>query len=193
MNLNRPLILASKSPRRKQLLEAAGFTFTVKEKEIEEIYPSDLELKQIPDYLSKLKASAFQHELKNEIVITADTIVIIGNQSLGKPKNKAEAIEMLHSLSGKKHQVITGVTLLTRQSSHTFSETTDVYFKKLSTDEIIYYVETYKPLDKAGAYGIQEWIGYVGIEKIVGCYYNVMGLPIHRVYHELKLVEHEKE
>jgi septum formation protein len=186
MNLNRPLILASKSPRRKQILENAGFSFIVKEKEIEEIYPLDLPIQDIPTYLSELKANAFKDELKNEIVLTADTIVRIENQALGKPKTQEEAIEMLHLLSGKKHEVITGITLVSKENKTTLSDVTEVYFKKLTSIEIDYYVHIFKPLDKAGAYGIQEWIGYIGIKKIVGSYWNVMGLPIHKVYQLLE-------
>ena len=186
MNLNRPLILASKSPRRKQILVNAGFSFTIKEKEIEEIYPTNLPIKKIPTYLSELKATAFQDELKNELILTADTIVHIENQALGKPKNQQNAIEMLQLLSGKKHEVITGITLLTKENKITVSDTTEVYFKKLSPAEIDYYIDNFKPFDKAGGYGIQEWIGYIGIEKIVGSYWNVMGLPIHKVYELLK-------
>ena len=137
--------------------------------------------------MAKLKASAFEGELaENQLLITADTIVWIDNQVLGKPKDRAVAIEMLHQLSGRKHTVYTGVCLKTTQKERVFSAATDVFFRQLSDDEIAYYVDTYKPFDKAGSYGIQEWIGYVGIERIDGSYFNVMGLPVQRLYQELK-------
>lgn len=137
----------------------------------------------------KKKAKHFAHSIqKNELLITADTIVILNDQVLNKPNDREEAIEMLQKLSSNKHTVLTGVCLLLNNQYHTFYSTTDVYFKKLSASEIEYYVETYKPFDKAGAYGIQEWIGYIGIERINGSYFNVMGLPLQRLYEELKKI-----
>jgi septum formation protein len=183
--LSAKLILASNSPRRKQILEEAGIRFTVWIKDIPEDYPETLDYREVPSYLAKLKANAFS-DLEDQTIIAADTIVLLEGNILGKPSNKHDAFSMLRSLSGKKHQVITGVCILNKNTSTIFSDTTDVYFKVLSDDQINFYLDHYKPYDKAGAYGIQEWIGMVGIEKIAGSYFNVMGLPIHRVYDELK-------
>lgn len=181
------IILASGSPRRHQLMRDAGFDFEVRLKSIEEIYPETLPAEEIPEYLSCLKASAFRSELtKDELLVTADTIVCLGAKTLGKPHNRENAIEMLHQLSGQKHRVVTGVCLTTVEKQQTFSVFTDVYFKELTEEEIVYYVDHYKPFDKAGAYGIQEWIGYIGIERIDGSFYNVMGLPVQKLYETLK-------
>lgn len=192
MNLNRlkkyQIILASKSPRRSQLLKELGIAFTIDSKNgIEEIFPSGLSNNEIAIYLSKLKASPYQKEIKssNKLIITADTIVCTDNEVLGKPTNRFDAISMLKKLSGKKHKVITGVTLLSKTKSKSFAVTTDVFFKNLTNEEINYYVDHFKPYDKAGAYGIQEWIGMIGIEKIEGSYFNVVGLPIQKLYTEL--------
>ncbi|MBT3174890.1 MAG: septum formation protein Maf [Lentimicrobiaceae bacterium] len=181
------IILASGSPRRKQLLEEMGINFKVVTKSINESYSNDYPKDKVAEYLSLLKADAFNMDNlgHNSLIITADTIVILENVILGKPKDKEEAFNMLTSLSGKKHRVITGVTCKTRFKFHSFSVSTDVYFKALSKDEINYYIDNYKPFDKAGAYGIQEWIGHVAIDKIDGSYFNVMGLPTHRLYSEL--------
>lgn len=181
------IILASGSPRRHQLMRDAGFDFEVRLKSTEEIYPAALSAEKIPEYLSCLKAAAFKDELKeDELLITADTIVCLGAKVLGKPRNRESAIEMLHQLSGRKHKVVTGVCLTTIHKQQTFSVLTDVYFKDLSEEEIIYYIDRYQPFDKAGAYGIQEWIGYIGIERIDGSFYNVMGLPVQKLYETLK-------
>lgn len=181
------IILASGSPRRQQLMCDAGFCFELRLKEVEETYPNELEAIKVPEYLSRLKASAFKDELQqNELLITADTVVCLGEKILGKPGNREQAIDMLHQLSGRKHTVVTGVCLTSRDKQESFSSFTDVYFKQLTNDEIEYYVDHYKPFDKAGAYGIQEWIGYIGIEKIEGSFYNVMGLPVQRLYEALK-------
>lgn len=181
------IILASGSPRRHQLMRDAGFDFEVRLKPTEEIYPEDLSPEQIPEYLSRLKAAAFKEDLQaDELLVTADTIVCLGAKVLGKPKNREHAIEMLQRLSGQKHTVVTGVCLTTTLKQQTFSAFTDVYFKVLTEDEIIYYIDRYRPFDKAGAYGIQEWIGYVGIERIDGSFYNVMGLPVQKLYETLK-------
>ena len=170
------LILASASPRRHQLMCDAGFKFEVRLKHTEEIWPEGLAVEEVPEYLAGLKAKAFDGELKEgELLITADTVVCLDAKILGKPENREHAIEMLHRLSGRKHQVVTGVCLTTLQEHRSFSAYTDVYFKTLLDQEIICYVDTYKPFDKAGAYGIQEWIGYIGIERIEGSFYNVMG------------------
>lgn len=186
MNFNHSLILASNSPRRKQLLEEAGFKFKVKTKETDESFPLDLPVIQIARYLAEKKADAFLEELGEAIIITADTVVICDQSSLAKPADKEEAAAMLKKLSGKKHQVVTGICLLNHKKRVSFEVITDVFFKVLSEEEINYYLENYKPYDKAGAYGIQEWIGLIGIEKINGSYYNVVGLPVQRVYEELK-------
>lgn len=182
------LILASKSPSRQELLKGLGFEFEIKTKEIEELFPPALFKEEIPVYLSNLKANAFKEELKeNELVITSDTIVWNENKQLGKPKSRAEAIEMLQSLSGKQHEVITAVTLMTTEKTHSFYEITKVFFKELTKEEIDYYIDNYQPFDKAGSYGIQEWIGFVGIPKIEGDYFNVVGLPLNRLNEELKV------
>ena len=181
------LILASKSPRWQELLQGLGFEFEIKTKEIEEVFPPALFKEEIPVYLSNLKAKAFKDYIKeDELVITSDTIVWNENKQLGKPKSRAEAIEMLQSLSGKQHEVITAVTLMTTIKTHSFYEITKVFFKELTLDEIEYYIDNYQPFDKAGSYGIQEWIGFVGIPKIEGDYFNVVGLPLNRLNEELK-------
>ena len=187
---NYKLILASASPRRQQLMKDAGFTFEVRLKNVEEKYPQELHLENVPEYLSKVKASAFREELKaDEVLITADTVVCIHDRILGKPADRKEAISMLRELSGNRHLVVTGVSVTTRTEQLSFSSRTDVFFKHLSNEEIIFYVDTYKPFDKAGAYGIQEWIGYIGIERIEGSFYNVMGLPIQRLYETLRKLQ----
>lgn len=187
---NYKLILASASPRRQQLMKDAGFTFEVRLKNVEEKYPQELHLENVPEYLSKVKASAFREELKaDEVLITADTVVCIHDRILGKPADRKEAISMLRELSGNRHLVVTGVSVTTRTEQLSFSSRTDVFFKHLSNEEIIFYVDTYKPFDKAGAYGIQEWIGYIGIERIEGSFYNVMGLPIQKLYETLRKLQ----
>ena len=187
---NYKLILASASPRRQQLMKDAGFTFEVWLKNVEEKYPQELHWENVPEYLSKVKASAFREELKaDEVLITADTVVCIHDRILGKPADRKEAISMLQKLSGNRHLVVTGVSVTTRTEQLSFSSRTDVFFKHLSNEEIIFYVDTYKPFDKAGAYGIQEWIGYIGIERIEGSFYNVMGLPIQKLYETLRKLQ----
>ena len=187
---NYKLILASASPRRQQLMKDAGFTFEVRLKNVEEKYPQELHLENVPEYLSKVKASAFREELKaDEVLITADTVVCIHDRILGKPADRKEAISMLQELSGNCHLVVTGVSVTTRTEQLSFSSRTDVFFKHLSNEEIEFYVDTYKPFDKAGAYGIQEWIGYIGIERIEGSFYNVMGLPIQKLYETLRKLQ----
>mgnify|MGYP002548774208 FL=1 len=187
---NYKLILASASPRRQQLMKDAGFTFEVRLKNVEEKYPQELHLENVPEYLSKVKASAFREELKaDEVLITADTVVYIHDRILGKPADRKEAISMLQKLSGNRHLVVTGVSVTTRTEQLSFSSRTDVFFKHLSNEEIEFYVDTYKPFDKAGAYGIQEWIGYIGIERIEGSFYNVMGLPIQKLYETLRKLQ----
>ena len=182
------IILASNSPRRKELLAGLDLDFEVRIiKDIDESYPNDLPTKQIAEYISKKKAAAYLATMaEDELVITADTIVVLGREVLGKPKDEADACRMLHELSGKTHQVITGVTLTTRDKQVSFSVETDVTFKVFTEEEIDYYVKRYQPMDKAGAYGIQEWIGYIGVTALNGSYFNVMGLPVQRIYEALK-------
>ena len=182
---HKKIILASKSPRRQTLLKELNVEFEIRLKEVDEIYPENLRGGEVPVFLSKLKGEAFKNELKDdEVLVTADTIVWLNDSILGKPLDRNDAIAILKALSGNMHRVITGVTIQQKDSAYTFSETTEVYFKKLSEGEITYYIDTFKPFDKAGAYGIQEWIGYVGVERINGCFYNVMGLPLFRLHEE---------
>jgi septum formation protein len=186
MNLHGSLILASNSPRRQELLRQLGLPFRVVVKPVQEDFPKELHRGQIALYLASHKAGAYEADLQpEEVLITADTIVCLDDLVLNKPTDHKEARQMLQLLSGQCHDVITGVCLLTIGKTVAFYETTRVYFKKLSVAEIDYYIKTYQPYDKAGAYGIQEWIGMMGIEKIEGSYFNVMGLPVHRLYEEL--------
>ena len=181
------IILGSQSPRRKELLALLDLPFTCQVIDTEEIYPAELRGAEIPVYLAKLKAAAFEPLPDDKtLLITADTIVWLDGQVLGKPHTPTEARNMLHRLSGKTHQVITGVCLMTRGLQRTFSATTQVTFDVLTEDEIEFYVEKFRPLDKAGAYGVQEWIGFVGVSRLEGSYFNVMGLPVQRLYQELK-------
>ena len=182
------IILASNSPRRKELLAGLDLQFEVRVLQgIDESYPQDLPTLKIAEFISKKKADAYvQTMADDELVITADTVVILGDEVMGKPHDEADAKRMLGELSGRTHQVATGVTLSTKERQVSFSVVTDVTFKQLSADEIDYYVRTYKPFDKAGAYGIQEWIGYIGVTALKGSYFNVMGLPVQRIYEALK-------
>ena len=182
------IVLASNSPRRKELLAGLGIDFEVRVLEgIDETYPASLPTADIAEYISKKKAAAYLATMADdELLVTADTVVILGNHVMGKPKDADDACHMLRELSGRTHQVITGVTLTTRQQQVSFSVKTDVTFKTLDDAEIAYYVQHYHPMDKAGAYGIQEWIGYVGVTGLNGSYYNVMGLPVQRIYEALK-------
>ncbi len=182
---NKNVILASGSPRRQQFFKDLDFNFTIRLKEIEEIYPNHLKAEEISDYLAELKANAFTDLKSNDILITSDTIVWHNNKALGKPKNLEEAITIITSLSDDTHDVITSVCFKTVHQTKVMYNITKVTFKKLTTEEIEYYVNTHRPLDKAGAYGIQEWIGLIGISKIEGSYFNVMGLPTHLVYKTL--------
>ena len=182
------IVLASNSPRRRELLAGLGIEFEVRVlPDIDEIYPADLPVMQIAEYIAHEKASAYLLTMKdNDLVITADTVVIIGNEVLGKPKDEEDAKRMLRLISGKTHQVVTGVCLTTTKQQRHFSVSTDVTFKDLPENEINYYITKYKPFDKAGAYGIQEWIGYVGVTSLNGSYFNVMGLPVQKLWEELK-------
>ncbi|MBO7067411.1 MAG: septum formation protein Maf [Bacteroidaceae bacterium] len=180
------IILASNSPRRRELLAGLGLAYEVRlVDDIDESYPENIPVAEIPLFISQKKAEAYSLA-EDELLITADTIVCLDNQVLGKPKDNSEACQMLTKLSGKTHQVITGVTLTTTQWAHSFSCTSDVTFAQLTKQEIDYYVKNFHPLDKAGAYGIQEWIGYIGVTRLEGSYFNVMGLPVQRLYSELK-------
>ena len=182
------LILASASPRRRELLAACDIAFTLAERfECEECYPADLAADKVAEYLSQLKSEAYPHPLnEGDILLTADTVVIAEGEILGKPKDNADAERMLKMWSGATHKVVTGVTLRTAQRTLSFSAESLVSFRTLKEEEVAYYIEQYRPLDKAGAYGIQEWIGYVAIERIEGSFYNVMGLPVQRLYVELE-------
>lgn len=182
------IILASNSPRRKELLAGIGIDFEVRVLQgIDESYPADLPIQDTAEYISRKKAAAYCEQLADdELVITADTIVVLDDEVMGKPADEQEASSMLHKLSGRTHQVITGVTLTTKERQQSFSVLTDVTFKQLSDEEIDYYITHYHPMDKAGAYGIQEWIGYIGVTGLSGSYFNVMGLPVQRIYEALK-------
>ena len=186
-DLKYKLILASNSPRRKELLAGLGVPFEVRVlQDIDEHYPESLPVNEVARYIAKEKADAYRRIVaSDELIITADTVVIVGDEILGKPVDEADAVRMLQLLSGRTHQVTTGVCLLTAEKERCFDVTTDVTFKALSDEEIHYYVDHYRPFDKAGAYGIQEWIGYIGVTGLHGSYYNVMGLPVQRIYQEL--------
>lgn len=187
------LLLGSQSPRRRELLKMLDLEFRLIEiKNVKEEYPAELEAEKVPEYLSRLKATAYIPELHDDdILITADTVVILDGEIIGKPKDKEDAKKMLSKLSGNVHKVVTGVTLSSSEKTSSFSAHTDVKFAHLTTEEIDFYVEKYSPLDKAGAYGVQEWIGAVGVEGIEGSFYNVMGLPLHRLYRELQRFQKE--
>ncbi len=182
------IILASNSPRRQELLAGLDIDFNVfVKKDIDESHPEGMANEKVAEYLALKKANVYRQDLKDDVlVITADTIVINGTDVLGKPKDKEEAIAMINTLSGNTHIVITGVAITSNQKQYSFSALTEVTFAPLTAEEIEYYVEKYKPYDKAGSYGIQEWIGYIGIESISGSYFNVMGLPTRRLYDTLK-------
>ena len=182
------VVLGSNSPRRRELLAGLDINFEVQTiAGIDESYPETLEAKEIPVYLAKKRAEAYLSTMpEDELLITADTIVWTFDQILGKPKDREEAIEMLRKLSGQVHEVITGVCLTTKEKMVSFAATSSVHFAELEEEEIIYYVDNYRPFDKAGSYGIQEWIGYVAVESINGSFYNVMGLPVRLLYQQLK-------
>jgi len=185
LQLNRPLILASNSPRRQQLMRDTGFEFIVKIKDTNEDFPKTMPANEVPEYLARKKAEAFRQELENEIIMTADTIVVIDNEILNKPKDELEASEMLRKLSGRQHQVITGVCIMTQENTETFIDIANVFFRELTDIEINYYIKTCRPFDKAGAYGVQDFLGMVGIPRMEGSYFTVMGLPVHKVYEAL--------
>lgn len=184
---NYKIILASASPRRKELLAGLDIPFSVKKIDFDESIPEKLENEKVAEYLAIKKSDAFIPLLREgEIVITSDTTVLVGDLLLNKPKDESEAKGMLNSLSGKMHQVITGVCIRSNQKKVNFNSISKVYFKDLEEEEINYYVTHYRPYDKAGSYGIQEWLGYIAIEKIEGSYFNIMGLPVHKIYEELQ-------
>ena len=185
LQLNRPLILASNSPRRQQLMRDTGFEFIVKIKDTNEDFPKTMPANEVPEYLARKKAEAFRQELEDEIIMTADTIVVIDNEILNKPKDELEASEMLRKLSGRQHQVITGVCIMTQENTETFIDIANVFFRELTDIEINYYIKTCRPFDKAGAYGVQDFLGMVGIPRMEGSYFTVMGLPVHKVYEAL--------
>lgn len=182
------IILASASPRRKELLSKLDIDFTVKVlHDVDESFPANLPVVQVPQYISRKKADAYRQEMQdNDMVITADTVVAVGRRILGKPKSAEEARIMLKLLSDRYHRVVTGVTIMTAKRTETFATVSRVRFTRLNDEEIDYYISKYKPFDKAGAYGIQEWIGMVGITELNGSYFNVMGLPVQRLYAKLK-------
>ena len=183
---NYTVILASKSPRRQQLIKDLDINFVIKTKEIEEVYPINLRESEITDFLSDLKSKPFEEDLtEKDLLITSDTIVWSNNKALGKPKNYDDAFKMLKELSNNTHKVITSICITNKKFKKIINDSTFVTFKELTDDEINYYVTTYKPFDKAGAYGIQEWIGKIAITKIEGSYFNVMGFPVHKLYKEL--------
>ncbi|MBR1557347.1 MAG: septum formation protein Maf [Prevotella sp.] len=185
------IVLASNSPRRKELLTGLGLPFDVRVLDgIDESYPGDLPVGEVAQYIADKKADAYRQTMaSDELIITADTVVIVDDQILGKPVDEADAYRMLRLISGRTHQVTTGVCLITPERQRSFAVTTDVTFKQLSDEEIHYYIDHYKPFDKAGAYGIQEWIGFIGVTSLHGSFYNVMGLPVQRIYTELQHVD----
>jgi septum formation protein len=181
------IVLASKSPRRKELLSGLGIGFTVQTLDTDESFPNDMNVDEVAEYLAIKKAQPFIASMdQSQLIITADTIVVVDNVVLGKASGYDEAYLMLEQLSGKAHRVLTGIGLFSKTKQVSFTSSSTVYFKKLSHEEIDYYITHFQPFDKAGAYGIQEWIGYIGVEKIEGSYFNVMGLPIQRLYEELR-------
>lgn len=181
------VILASNSPRRKELLAGLGVEYEVRTlPDVDESYPKTLQGAEIPLFIAKEKADAYQAMIQSdELMITADTIVWLDGKVLGKPKDREDALQMLRDMSGRTHEVFTGVCITTTEWQRSFTTQTEVRFSKLSEEEIIYYVDKYQPMDKAGAYGVQEWIGFIGVENISGSYYNIMGLPVQRLYREL--------
>ena len=182
---NRHIILASRSPRRHQFFKDLDIAFTIQLKDVEEIYPASLKGLAITDYLADLKSKPFTNLKENDVLITSDTIVWLEGKALGKPKDKQDAFKMLRALSGKKHEVMTSISIKSNHYQKIVNDITVVYFKEISDEEINYYIENYKPFDKAGAYGIQEWIGFIAIDKIEGSFFNVVGLPVHKLYDSL--------
>ena len=167
-------------------MKEAGFTFTIEKPGVDEDFPAEMPVEQVAKYLASKKAEFFRPQIHNEIIVTADTVVILDKQIMNKPQDRNEAIAMLTALSGKSHLVMTGVCIVSKEKEESFDDTTEVTFQSLTQSEIEFYVDHYKPFDKAGAYGAQDWIGMIAIQKITGSYFNVMGLPIHKVYQHLK-------
>lgn len=186
ITLSRPLLLASNSPRRKQLLHELGFEFEVEVRPTDEQYPDTMSAALVPAFLATQKALRFSADVSSRLILCADTIVVINNEILNKPRDTSEAYTMLQKLSGRSHEVMTGIALLSDDGLSTKTDIAKVHFKPLSEAEINYYIEGFRPFDKAGAYGIQEWIGMIGIERIEGSFYTIMGLPVHHVYELLK-------
>lgn len=186
INLSHPLVLASNSPRRQQLLREMGVEFTVQVRPTDELFPADMPASDVAGYLAQHKAEQFAHDLRDKLILCADTVVVVDNTILNKPADAAEACDMLRLLSGRSHQVITGVCLLSPQGYEILSDVAHVTFKTLTDSEIEYYITHYRPFDKAGAYGVQEWIGMIGIPRIEGSFYTIMGLPLHKVYELLR-------
>ena len=182
---NHTIILASSSPRRQQFFKELDLDFVIQIKEVEENYPKELKGTEITDFLADLKSKPFTNLSKNDLLITSDTIVWLNDKALGKPKNEEEAFAMLKELSGKKHEVITSISIRSSVFQKIINDKTAVYFKEITDEEINYYIKNYKPFDKAGSYGIQEWLGFIAIHKMEGSYFNVAGLPIHKLYKEL--------
>jgi septum formation protein len=179
------VILASGSPRRQQFFKDLDIDFTIQLKEVEEVYPKELKGSEITDFLADLKSKAFTNLSENDVLITSDTIVWLDGKALGKPTDKADAFAMLSALSGKKHEVITSISIKSKHFQKVINDTTIVSFNNITDKEINYYIKNYKPFDKAGSYGIQEWIGFIAIDNIEGSYFNVVGLPVHKLYKEL--------
>ncbi len=179
------IILASGSPRRQLFFKELGLEYTIQLKPVDEVFPEHLKKSEITDYLAQLKAAAFKSLNDNEVVITSDTIVWFNEKALNKPVDRAQALQMISSLSGNTHEVITSVCFTTNTDQITIHDTTEVTFKELSEEEITYYIDNFQPYDKAGGYGIQEWFGYIAVHKLKGSYFNVMGLPTHKVYETL--------
>src|SRR5690606_8068199 len=183
---NKKILLGSQSPRRQELLKGLGLDFSIVRIDTDETYPHDLVREEITEFISTNKSEAYENLQPNEVLITADTLVRLDKLVLGKPANEQEAFEMIESMAGKIHEVFTSVTIKTVEKIITFSEKTEVHFDEFSPEEIHYYIQNFRPFDKAGAYGIQDWLGYAKISKINGCYYNVMGLPLRKLYLELQ-------
>ncbi len=179
------IILASGSPRRQQFFKDLNIDFKIQLKEVEEVYSKELKGSEITDFLADLKSKPFKNLLEKDVLITSDTIVWLDGKALGKPKDEADAFIMLSALSGKKHEVITSISIKSKHFQKVINDTTIVSFNNITNEEINYYIKNYKPFDKAGAYGIQEWIGFIGIQSIEGSYFNVVGLPVHKLYKEL--------
>ena len=186
LKLKLPLILASKSPRRRELLSKTGLDFDIFSMDVDESFSDEMPVEQVAEYLARKKGQAYETKFPQHLIIAADTTVVTADEVLNKPADKGEAFQMIDKLRGKQHAVITGVCIVSPGKQHSFSETTQVSFGDLSDEEINYYIQQYKPFDKAGAYGIQEWIGLIGIESINGSYYNVVGLPVKKIYDYLK-------